>query len=100
MTTAIVGFPTAHDHLGRAASSANVIQFPADRCRRPATVIEAAERAAYEQAAIRFTVPETKATAIEAMMRLACEGTCDVVRPLAEAWLLVNVGVLVCHDAT
>ena len=77
MTTAIVGFPTGHDNLGRAARSATVIQFPADHCRKPAKAIEAAERAAYELAAKDYATKPGSAASIEAMMRLACEGCED-----------------------
>ena len=99
MTTAIVGFPTGHDNLGRAARSATVIQFPADHCRKPAKAIEAAERAAYELAAKDYATKPGSAASIEAMMRLACEGTCEVTRPLAAAWLLAECSVSVRYDA-
>jgi len=73
----------------------NVIQFPADRCHRPATVIETAERAAYEQPAERFATTRGHLASIETMMRLALEGACSVGGPRAAAWLFAQCGVLV-----
>lgn len=79
--------------------SAFIIHFPADRCRRPATAIEAAERAAYDSAAKRFAIEPGHGPSITEMMQLACEGTCDVARPLAATWLLAQLGLLVRCEA-
>ncbi len=79
--------------------SASIIHFPADRCRQPATAIEAAERADYELAATRHATKPGCAASIETMMRLACEGSCDVARPLAATWLLAQLGLLLRYEA-
>ena len=79
--------------------SASIIHFPTDRCRQPATAIEAAERAAYDRAAERFAIEPGHGPSITAMMELSCEGACDVARPLAATWLLAQLGLLMRDEA-
>ena len=74
----------------------NVIQFPRDRCRRPATAIELAEREAYERAAREAAAMRGfHGPSICAMMTLALEGVCAAPRAQAAAWLHQHHAILI-----
>ena len=67
--------------------SATIIQFPADRCRQPASAIELAEREAFARAAGEHATGAVDNATIHAMMMLAVKGTCAVTKAKAAAWL-------------
>lgn len=75
--------------------SANVIESPADRCRRPATAIEVAERAAYDRAANDHAAYGWHGPSVYAMMTLAMEGACAAAGAKAAAWLHEHHDILV-----
>ena len=73
----------------------HIITFPADRCRRPAAVIQAAEQLAFRSAALEFSDCDWKAGSIETMMRLACVGADEPTKADAATWLWENCKVKV-----
>ena len=77
--------------------TATIINFPIDRCRKPASAIEAGERAAFQAAVAGHTASPGASAPITAMMRLALEGTCHSARRGAAAWLEVNCNITVAN---
>ena len=75
--------------------TAHIITFPADRCRRPASVLQAAEQLAYRSASLEFTDPEEHSNSIATMMRLACVGVDEPTKADAATWLWENCKVKV-----
>lgn len=75
--------------------SATIIQFPADRCRQPASAIELAEREAFARAAGEHAAGGVDGPTIHAMMTLALEGACVVTKAKASGWLLAEYDIFV-----
>ena len=75
--------------------TAHIITFPADRCRRPASVIQAAEQLAYRSASLEFSDSNWGAGSVETMMRLACVGVVEPTKADAATWLWENCKVRV-----
>lgn len=73
----------------------NIIQFPADRCRPPASAIEAAELMTFDRAATRYAADCGHADSVTAMMRLALQGACAAPRAQAAAWLHKHCSLLI-----
>lgn len=75
----------------------NVIQFPADRCRRPALVVELDECDAHARATDEYTGLSFHGPLVCAMTSVAQEGVCFVTAAKAAAWLLEHYGMVVHH---
>lgn len=74
----------------------NVIQFPADRCRRPASAVELTEREAYAHAATEAAaMGGFRGPSICTMMTLALEGVCAITGAKAAAWLHQHHAILI-----
>lgn len=67
--------------------TATILAFPTDRCRKPLSVIEAAEREAFGRAASEHAGADFHGPSICAMMALALEGSCSITAAKAAAWL-------------
>lgn len=78
--------------------TATIIAFPMARCRQPATVIEAAERAALAAATGEWEASERNSTSsIETMMRLALVGRDAVAQEAARAWLSRELNIAIAR---
>ena len=75
--------------------TATILAFPADRCRQPLSVIEAAERAAYDRAANDHAAYGWHGPSVCAIMTLAAEGACAATKAKAVAWLYRECNVVV-----
>ena len=77
--------------------TAHIITFPADRCRRPASVLQAAEQLAFRSASLEFSDSGWEAGSVETMMRLACMGADEPTKADAATWLWENCKVRVAE---
>ena len=75
--------------------TAHIIVFPADRCRQPASAIQAAEQLAFRNASYEFASSGWKGGSIKTMMSLACEGADEPTRAEAAIWLSEHCNISV-----
>ena len=84
--------------IGAHDMTATILEFPSNRCRQPATVIDAGERAEFEAAAKDHAARPNSAENIGTMMRLALQGECPTTSAHAGEWLMAQCNVRVVAE--